>query len=148
MSSCSTNNNHLQNWRFLWLPQHMVFGIMGWARIQRWQFLKRYGKNYHQHLVTMLENWFLHLTNFMGKVELECVIIIFCHIIIFNKWEEQTKRYDYLEAIHTKKHNNKIIKYLANIGAKLCMFVSNDCFLIGSTLLQNGLGKGKSKSRD
>jgi hypothetical protein len=58
-----------------------------------------------------------------GKSGVDCVIIIFCHIIIFNKWEKQTKRYDYLEAIHTKKHNTKIIKYLTNIGTKLvCLF--------------------------
>jgi hypothetical protein len=83
-----------------------------------------------------------------GKSGVECVNIFFCYIIIFNKWGKQTKQYDYLEAIRTKKTQYKNNKRSHKHKRKTCMFVSTIVFSLGAIYCKMVLDKGKSKSRD
>jgi hypothetical protein len=55
---------------------------------------------------------------------------------------EKTNRYDYLEAIHTKKHNTKIIKDLTNIGAKLVCLFPTIAFSLGAICCKIVRAKG------
>ncbi len=61
---------------------------------------------------------FLQLINFMEEVEVCVSSLSFCQLITFNKWDNQTKLYDWGYSCEETKngYNNKSYKYSCRIS--------------------------------